>query len=98
MTAGTRVIARPTLRGRRAAAALAVMFGIGVLTGLAVPLVPRLAQGTTTTTAVAAQPVPNLAADRAYRAGERGDVPVVSVVGDQAWLMYRAGERGDPAR
>jgi hypothetical protein len=42
--------------------------------------------------------VPNLAADRAYRAGERGDVPVVSVVGDRAWLMYRAGERGDPAR
>jgi hypothetical protein len=94
MTAGQRVIAQPSLRGRTAAVALAVTFAIGLLAGLAVPRVhlPTLTSAATFPASQVDDPGWQL-----YRAGERADTLPTSQFDDRAWQLYRAGERGDQA-
>jgi hypothetical protein len=100
MTPAALAIAQPSLHGRAAAMVLATTFGIGVLAGLAVPLVPLPVLGRAEAPAGSSVRWSAAAAERAYlmyRAGERGDAPSVSTVGDATWVRYRAGERGDTA-
>ncbi len=91
MTAGQRVIARPSFQGRTAALLLASTFAIGVVTGLVAPLV-RLIPATATATVTADQAT---AAWLSYRADERALPVTASQVGDPAWRTYRQDERLD---
>ncbi len=89
MTAGQRVIARPAFAGQTAAVVLAATFAIGVVTGLAVPLVHLAAAPRATTST----PSSVTSAWLSYRQGERALPVVASQIGDPTWRTYRQDER-----
>jgi hypothetical protein len=89
MTAGQRVIARPSFQGQTAALVLASTFAIGVVTGLVVPLVHLVPAQQ----AAAATGDPAVAAWLSFREGERTLPVMVSQVGDPIWRMFRQDER-----
>jgi hypothetical protein len=93
MTATSQTLARPGFRGRTVSIALAAVFAVGMLTGLAAARVPW-----PTLVPVAEPATARDAGWQAYldyRAGERA-LPTVSYTQaelEKAWMDFRAGER-----
>lgn len=95
MTAGQRVIVRPSFQGQTAALVLASTFAVGVVTGLVMPLV-HLAPAQQAANQVIASQVGD-PIWQTYRQGERSSVQATgsTVSSIDAWRIYRRDERGD---
>jgi hypothetical protein len=93
MTAAPSTLARPGFRGRTAPIVVALIFIVGVLTGLLTAQLALPTVAPATGTIGAGDPSWPLYED--YRSGER-DVPAATFTREQleqAWMDFRAGER-----
>jgi hypothetical protein len=95
MTAIHSTLAAPTIRGRAASILVALVFVVGVVTGL---LAARLAWPTMG--AAADQSTSAYTSSQAYRDFRAGERDIPAVITDEqiqrAWMDFRAGERDDP--
>jgi len=96
MTATQHTLSAPAFRGRAASILVAVVFAVGVFTGLVAANLPW--PTIASSPGVGTSPDPNWPAYRDYRVDERS-APSVSLTAEQiqqAWMDFRTGERDDP--